>query len=49
MKTLKMYFLKISKLRACAREILKQRYGCLPYLIKEAHMNDKYQYEIKNL
>ena len=23
-------------------EILKQRYCCLPYLIKEAHLNDKY-------
>ena len=23
-------------------EILKQKYGCLPYLIKEAHLNQKY-------
>ena len=29
-------------------EILKQRYGCLPYLIKEAHMNDKYP-QFKNI
>jgi len=29
-------------------EILKQRYGCLPYLIKEAHLNDKYP-QFKNI
>lgn len=29
-------------------EILKQRFGCLPYLIKEAHMNDKYP-QFKNI
>jgi hypothetical protein len=29
-------------------EILKQRYGCLPYLIREAHLNDKYP-QFKNI
>jgi hypothetical protein len=29
-------------------EILKQRFGCLPYLIKEAHLNDKYP-QFKNI
>ena len=29
-------------------EILKQRFGCLPYLIREAHLNDKYP-QFKNI
>jgi len=48
MKIWKLYFQKINRLRACAREILKQRYGCLPYLIREAHLNDKYP-QFKNI
>jgi len=29
-------------------EILKQKYGCLPYLIRETHLNDKYP-QFKNI
>ena len=29
-------------------EILKQRFGCLPYLIRETHLNDKYP-QFKNI